>query len=89
VRQRTQSSMLEEIEGYVREGRRHFLFQDDTFTMNPNIVKSLCTSIIEKRLAIRWTANGRVPVSPGLLELMVRAGCMRVFYGIETVPRPS
>lgn len=84
VRYRSPSHIVGEIEAHVQKGVRLFLFSDDIFTLNPERVKIFCAKILEKRLDISWTANGRIPVSDDLLDIMARAGCRRIFYGVES-----
>jgi radical SAM superfamily enzyme YgiQ (UPF0313 family) len=60
-------------------------FWDDTFTLNKRFVKRLCDSILKENLNLRWTCYSRVDtVSKNLLKLMKKAGCIAIFYGVES-----
>lgn len=78
------------IVGEIRDGRRRygiedFFFWGDTFTLVREQIRSLCRRIIDEDLGIRWVANSRVDtVDAEILDLMQRAGCWMVSYGIES-----
>jgi radical SAM superfamily enzyme YgiQ (UPF0313 family) len=58
---------------------------DDLFTANQNHCLAVCEEILEKNLAINWTAFARVDtVSQKLLSTMKAAGCTAVSFGIES-----
>ncbi|GAA5118985.1 B12-binding domain-containing radical SAM protein [Pseudonocardia adelaidensis] len=58
---------------------------DDTFVLNRNRVRDFCTSLIERRCGIEWGCFGRINLmTPDLVELMARAGCRAIFYGIDS-----
>jgi anaerobic magnesium-protoporphyrin IX monomethyl ester cyclase len=59
----------------------------DTLTVNKKFIKALCIGLIESGISsrIRWTCESRVDtVDEGLLELMHKAGCWQISYGVET-----
>lgn len=65
-------------------GVKDIAFQDDVFTVNQENVKRLCNLLIEYPLDINWHCFARVDiVSPELLQLMKKAGCWQVMYGVE------
>lgn len=67
-------------------GTNGFNFLDDSFTFNRRRMMEICDRIIEDRLDIHWTCNTRVDmVDSDMLKHMHRAGCVGIFYGIETV----
>ena len=88
VRFRSTDKVLEELqECYFKFGIRNFFFKADTFTINNDWTKELCNKIINSNLKgkIRWAANSRVnTVNPELLELMKKAGCYLVAFGLES-----
>ncbi|WP_432822447.1 B12-binding domain-containing radical SAM protein [Trichloromonas sp.] len=66
-------------------GCREFIFDLDTFTFDPGYVRQVCAGIIEQGLEISWECYARVQgLGEDLLELMRRAGCARILFGIET-----
>jgi anaerobic magnesium-protoporphyrin IX monomethyl ester cyclase len=57
----------------------------DLFTVSRDQVVGLCESIIEQGLKVRWTCNSRVDyVDEEMLQLMGRAGCWMISWGIES-----
>jgi anaerobic magnesium-protoporphyrin IX monomethyl ester cyclase len=63
----------------------HFLFFDESFTINRNNVLNLCNLIIENKLAIEWTCFARADlVDLTLLRIMREAGCYQIMYGAES-----
>jgi radical SAM superfamily enzyme YgiQ (UPF0313 family) len=66
-------------------GARHVLFLDDLFTVRKQRVVELCQALIDARLDLTWSCNSH----PNLLDLptlqlMRRAGCWQIAYGIES-----
>jgi radical SAM superfamily enzyme YgiQ (UPF0313 family) len=57
----------------------------DLFTVNREQVVDMCQRIIDEGLKVRWTANSRVDyVDQEMLQLMARAGCWMISWGIES-----
>lgn len=73
------------LELYYRHGVREFCFEDDTFvTFDKNLVE-ICQRLIELDLGISWSCLGRVNhIRRDRLELMKRAGCWQISFGIES-----
>ncbi|MEK7469317.1 MAG: radical SAM protein [Planctomycetota bacterium] len=66
-------------------GVRHVMFVDDLFLASRERVTALCNLLIEDGLNMTWTCAARVDtVKPDLLELMKRAGCWEISFGLET-----
>ena len=85
-RERSPENILEEIV-FLKEKYhiKEVIFYDDTFTLNRERVKKLCQLLIEKRADISWKCETRVNlVDEELLQLMKRAGCYLIGYGIES-----
>lgn len=58
---------------------------DDTFTINKNRVREICHLIIDKGLNIGWFCFVRAnDASYELFELMKKAGCFSMFFGVES-----
>jgi anaerobic magnesium-protoporphyrin IX monomethyl ester cyclase len=83
---RTAENMTDELELLnFRYGGKHFVFEDDAFSADINAAKELCREIINRNLKIAWFATTRVDaVDEELLQLMKKAGCYNISYGIET-----
>lgn len=66
-------------------GIREFSFEDDTFITFKKRLVAICHGIIDLGLDISWTCLGRVNgVDKETLELMRRAGCWQISFGIES-----
>ncbi|MHC5211174.1 MAG: B12-binding domain-containing radical SAM protein [Planctomycetota bacterium] len=66
-------------------GVRHVLFVDDLFLASREKVTELCELILERGLKMTWTCTARVDtVKPDVLQLMKRAGCWEISFGLET-----
>ncbi len=59
----------------------------DTLTANKKFLKSLCRGLIESGIStqVKWTCESRVDtVDEEMLNLMQKAGCWQISYGVET-----
>lgn len=68
-------------------GIQEIHFYDDTFTLNQKRIVKLCNLFIEHRIPdkMRWTVRSRPDaVTADLLQLMKKAGCYRIGYGVES-----
>lgn len=83
---RSSSHVVDELEILAeRYGVRHVYFSDDLFSLLPERVIEICKAIIDRRLEIVWMAETRVDCVDGeMLAWMRRAGCYRVYYGVES-----
>lgn len=84
---RTAEQMFKEIETLVNKyGYRHIGFLDQTFTMSRERVIEFCNKVIKRSLKFEWWCESTVTlVDEELLNLMYKAGCRRIFYGVEHV----
>lgn len=59
-------------------------FIDDTFTINKKRVLAICQLMIDTHIDIEWSCLSRTDnVDAEILQLMKKAGCKRIYYGIE------
>ena len=66
-------------------GIRHIMFVDDLFLASKVRTTELCNMILESGLKMTWTCTARVDtVKPDVLELMRKAGCWEISFGLET-----
>jgi radical SAM superfamily enzyme YgiQ (UPF0313 family) len=66
-------------------GVRHIMFVDDLFLASRLRVTELCQMILDQGLEMTWTCDARVDtVKPDLLQLMKKAGCWQICFGLET-----
>ena len=85
VRFHSPDYFVDQLERLYRRGVTFFYFSDDTFTMRPDLVISICQKIIAKKFAITWVAISRVNyVDEEALAWMRRAGCVQISYGVES-----
>lgn len=86
VRFRSSESVISEIEHIVNDlGIKHFVFIDDTLTLNKERLIEICNGIIDKKLDVTWEGWTRAnTVDEEILKLMKKAGFIRVSFGIES-----
>jgi len=85
IRLRSPESIMQEIQMLYDLGLRNIHMYTDLFTVNREQVMGLCQLILESGLKIRWTCNSRVDfVDREMLEMMSKAGCFMISWGIES-----
>jgi len=66
-------------------GYQHFIFEDDSFTIDRQRVEEICQRLIKRKKKITWSCFGRVTtVDRSLLKLMKKSGGYLIGYGIES-----
>ncbi|MBZ0271180.1 B12-binding domain-containing radical SAM protein [bacterium] len=87
VRYRTPENFCDEIrECQRRYGVNDFRLFDEGPTIRKRNMKVMCEEILRQGLKFTWNCFSRVDVvDEELLELMARAGCYHVIYGVETI----
>lgn len=85
-RGRSAQNVADELEvGYREHDIREFDFFDSSFTIDKARVLAVCDEIRKRGLNIAWSARTRPDcVDRDMLRAMARAGCMRIYYGIES-----
>lgn len=85
IRFRSVGHVLAEIERCIERYRiRDFRFYDDALPLPKWDLKGFCQQLIARRLDISWNCYSRVDlVDRDMLQLMKRAGCYHIKYGIE------
>jgi len=64
---------------------RSLRFIDDTFTVDKKRVIELCKRMIEEQFDLKWACLSRTDnIDRELLEWMKRAGCYRIYFGMES-----
>jgi len=84
LRFRSYENIISEVQQCINQyGITHISIEDDTFTINKELVKQLCAFFKEK--GITWNCNARVnTVNYELLKIMANSGCEKIAYGIES-----
>jgi anaerobic magnesium-protoporphyrin IX monomethyl ester cyclase len=85
-RVRSAKKVVDEMETlHNKYGESQFSFYDDAFTVNREHTMQLCQDIIARKLNITWDCETRVDaVDKELLETMQKAGCIAVWFGVES-----
>jgi len=85
-RPRSPANVGDELEHCVREhGVRELDFFDSSFTIQKDRVMAICDEIHRRKLDIVWAMRSRVDcVDREMLQAIRRAGCTRVYYGVES-----
>jgi radical SAM superfamily enzyme YgiQ (UPF0313 family) len=85
IRLRTPENIMEELWALKKLGVKHVHMYADLFTVNRDQVVGLCKLMIESKIGLSWTCNSRVDyVDEELLQLMGKAGCNLISWGIES-----
>ena len=85
-RMRNPKNVVDEIQ-FLNEkyGATQFTFSDDTFTVDQARVRKICEDVRNRRLKVQWDCETRVDmITRGLLEKMKKAGCIAVWFGVES-----
>jgi anaerobic magnesium-protoporphyrin IX monomethyl ester cyclase len=78
-------SVVAEMREIAELGYDHIWMSDDLFTLNYKRTFELATAIEEAHLPLTWECLSRVThVDLALFQQMRRAGCKRIFFGIES-----
>ena len=84
-RARSSESVIEEMREIAALGYDHIWMSDDLFTLNYHRTMELCRDTEAAQIPLTWECLSRVThVDYELFAQMKRAGCKRVFFGIES-----
>ncbi len=85
-RMRSAKNVVDEMEMiYKKYGQDQFTFYDDAFTVDQQRVVEICNEIHRRKLPIHWDCETRVDmVNRELLQKMHDAGCIAVWFGVES-----
>jgi len=85
-RMRSAENVVDEIEEcYNKYKVREIDFFDPEFTINKKHVMSICKEIRRRGINITWSCRSRVDtIDDEMLKEMSKAGCYRIYYGIES-----
>lgn len=86
-RPRSSASIIKEIKFLQRTyGITYIAFSDELLMSSIKRTTELCNAFIESNLNVKWDCNGRLNyATPKVLQLMKKAGCVFINYGIEAV----
>jgi radical SAM superfamily enzyme YgiQ (UPF0313 family) len=78
-------AILQEIDYLIKNySANYFAFADPSFCERKNFVRELCEILIERYPNIKWSCEARVDTPLDILELMARAGCISLDFGLES-----
>ena len=85
-RMRSPKNVVDEMEKLQNTyGESQFTFYDDAFTVNQERTKKFCEELKARKLNVHWDCETRVDmVTHDLLKAMYDAGCMAVWFGVES-----
>ena len=85
-RMRSPKNVVDEMEKLQNTyGESQFTFYDDAFTVNQERTEKFCEELKARKLNVHWDCETRVDmVTQGLLKTMRDAGCMAVWFGVES-----
>ncbi|MFX1318608.1 MAG: B12-binding domain-containing radical SAM protein [Promethearchaeota archaeon] len=84
-RERSAKNVVEEMVLIRNLGYDRVFFTDDCFTQNPHRVAEICEILIRDKQNIEWMCLSRADhLSKTLATQMQKAGCRRIFFGIES-----
>ena len=86
-RAKSPARVVEEMARMLRLGFREVHIADDCFTADPERAAAICELILARGMRFPWAPviGLRVDsITPDLLRLMRRAGCYRVYLGVES-----
>lgn len=82
---RSAENVIEEFRQIKKLGIDEVEIYDDTFTISKERVREICNGMIGEGLQIQWAIRDRVNAADAaILDLMKKAGCSRIHYGIES-----
>jgi anaerobic magnesium-protoporphyrin IX monomethyl ester cyclase len=77
--------VFREIEEIRSLGYTSLWIADDCFTLDSEYLTAFCREMIRRGVPVGWTCLSRVDrLTPDLVDLMKRAGCIRVYLGLES-----
>lgn len=87
IRKRSPELVVQEMKDVIeREGTHHFLFLDDTLTLDRKHITDICNIIIREKLNITFEGSTRANlIDEDLVKLLVKAGLIRISFGLESV----
>ena len=88
---RSPKKVVEEIKYLIKKYKVNYIrFLDNDFMVNEEHALAVCDEIIKQKIKISWACFGSLRrVSDLLLKKMKKAGCLEIFYGIESLSQKN
>ncbi len=87
IRLKSAKRVVDEFEYILSQGFKEIHMADDSFTADINHAKGVCHEIIRRGLKFPWVPRSGIRVdrvTEELLEVMKKAGCYHIPFGIES-----
>ncbi len=85
IRTRSGDHIVDEVQEIDSLSYERVWFADDCFTLNRRHLLDVCRELVGRRVDVGWECLSRVDtMDADVAEGMKRAGCIRVFFGIES-----
>lgn len=85
VRHRSVDNVLREIKALRSLGIREIHFEDDTFGVSRERIRSLCSALAKDCAGLRWSCEMHVNlVDDAIIQQMRTSGCFMIRLGIES-----
>ncbi len=82
---RSPRNIVDEVEEINAFGYERVWFADDCFTLNKEHLLDVCSELTKRRMDVSWECLSRVDtIDREVASKMKEAGCLRVFFGIES-----
>lgn len=82
---RSVKNIIKELKFVKSLGIKGFYLNDETFTLDKERLKKLMKAMIKEKFNFGWACNARTDtVDKEILDLMKKAGCTCIFYGVES-----
>lgn len=87
IRCREPALVIEEMKQCIDKfGIEHFMFLDETMTLDRKHIQSICELMIKENLNVTFEGNTRANlIDEELVAVMARAGLIRISFGLESV----
>lgn len=84
-RKRDPAKVVDEMElCKEKHGAKQIYFDDDTMTVDRRYLREICEEILVRGFDIPWASMGDITLDRETLELMRKAGCVGLKFGVET-----
>ncbi|MBD3389031.1 MAG: radical SAM protein [Candidatus Altiarchaeales archaeon] len=84
-RARSPESVVDEMQYLVESyGAREIYFDDSSFSVDQERVRSICGEIVKRGLKVYWSCMADAKLTEETLRAMKEAGCIAIKFGVES-----
>lgn len=84
VYSKTVEQTVTELEELSKKYTKFFFILNEYIHTIPEDTRKLCQEIINKKLEITWCGSARCDIDNSLLQLLRKAGCCYIYFGLES-----